>query len=554
MAASMGPVSSFCVAAGFLMLLVVASVVADSSSSHSLSALSALVSKTISQTENFTIVDELYSSQLDVGHAKLARSSFGYCEKLRRMSLKRLHQSLSAIKTYPTSKHKVDDIQTWLSSVITFHEACRDSILSQYSFQTSGIVGASRKMDHLTQLASTALALTNNIATGTTTDNGIGTSTSTGANSTVGTNTSTSISTSSIGTDTSTTNVVRKNKFPAWLSPRDRKLLQNGGGGGSRESVINANVVVAKDGTGHYSTVSAAIKAAPGGRSGGRFVIYVKAGTYEEKIHTNKDGITLVGDGKYATVIVGSDSVKGGSSMPDSATFTITGDEFMAIDIGFQNAAGPAGEQALALYVASDHAVFYRCSITGYQDTLFAVALRQFYRECDITGTIDFIFGNAAAVFQSCNLGLRRPRSGNDIVILANGRTDPGQTTGFSLHGCRIFATAELAQAKGGFESYLGRPWKKYSRAVVMESAIDGVVSSKGWAEWPGQGSYSKTLYFGEFGNSGPGSRTSGRVQWPGFRVMGVKEADGFTVGNLIGGNSWLPSTGVAFAAGLQLN
>ncbi|CAI0448188.1 unnamed protein product [Linum tenue] len=293
---------------------------------------------------------------------------------------------------------------------------------------------------------------------------------------------------------------------------KNRKLLQGGGGGGG----VRADAVVAKDGTGNYETISAAIAAASG-RS--RFVIYVKAGIYEEKIRTNKDEITLA----------------------------ITGDGFIARDIGFQNTAGPGGEQAVALYAASDRSVFYRCSITGHQDTLYALALRQFYRECDVSGTIDFIFGNAAAVFQSCSLLLRRPRPGNSVVVFANGRTDPGQTTGFSLQASRISAGPDL----GGFECYLGRPWKQYSRAVVMESSIDGTVSSKGWAEWPGQGSYSKTLYFGEFSNSGPGAGTSGRVRWAGFHVMGPQEAAKFTVANFIAGSSWLPSTGVTFVAGL---
>ena len=84
--------------------------------------------------------------------------------------------------------------------------------------------------------------------------------------------------------------------------------------------------------------------------------------------------------------------------------------------------------------IASDRSVLYRCSIAGYQDTLYVLSLRQFYRECDIYGTVDFIFGNAAAVFQSCGLYLRRPRGGGAYnVILANGQSDPGQNTGFSV-------------------------------------------------------------------------------------------------------------------------
>ncbi|CAI0448192.1 unnamed protein product [Linum tenue] len=432
--------------------------------------LSALLRRTISETNNlpsshFTVLD----SGLEISQARRAQAASEYCKELTGMSLQRLNQSLSALQNSPTKRKH--DIQTWLSSVLTFHEACADSI-RHHSLSAADVASdhISGKMNYLSQLTSNALSLANRITS----------------------------------TDKKSRGHVAG--FPQWVSMKNRKLLQGGGGGGG----VRADAVVAKDGTGNYETISAAIAAASG-RS--RFVIYVKAGIYEEKIRTNKDEITLVGDGKYATVIVGGDSVNGGSTMPGSATFTITGDGFIARDIGFQNTAGPGGEQAVALYAASDRSVFYRCSITGHQDTLYALALRQFYRECDVSGTIDFIFGNAAAVFQSCSLLLRRPRPGNSVVVFANGRTDPGQTTGFSLQASRI--------------------------------------SAGGWAEWPGQGSYSKTLYFGEFSNSGPGAGTSGRVRWAGFHVMGPQEAAKFTVANFIAGSSWLPSTGVTFVAGL---
>lgn len=86
-----------------------------------------------------------------------------------------------------------------------------------------------------------------------------------------------------------------------------------------QSKVVKADVVVAKDGSGNYETVSEAIAAAT---AHGRFVIYVKSGVYEEKIHIAKDGITLVGDGKYSTIIEGSDSVAKGASLRGSATIS----------------------------------------------------------------------------------------------------------------------------------------------------------------------------------------------------------------------------------------
>ncbi|XP_058108685.1 pectinesterase-like [Magnolia sinica] len=467
--------------------------------------LHALVEKTRDETKMSTsILPNPTDHQVGLT-SQQTHVPIGYCNDLMDMSLARLNQSISALKD-STPKNK-QDIQTWLSAVMTFQQACKDSVnglSDDFSRQISG------KMDHLSKLVSNSLALVNRI-------NG--------------------------QMENSTARHLTSNEeFPTWVSPKDRKLLQSPAVG----PAIRANVIVAQDGTGNFEKVADAIEAA----HGGRFVIYVKAGVYKEKIHMKKDGITLIGDGRYSTIISGGDSVGGGSTMPGSATFAVFGDGFIARDIGFQNTAGPKGAQALAMMISSDRSVFYRCSITGYQDTLYALALRQFYRECDIAGTIDFIFGNAAALFQNCNLILRRPQNSAYNVILANGRTDPGQNTGFSLQNCKIMAGRDLSPVKHSIQSFLGRPWKEYSRAVIMQSSVDDVISSKGWDVW--EGSFAlKTLYFAEYLNAGPGAGTSGRVKWSGYHLIGTDDAVKFTVSNFIGGNSWLPSTGITFNLGL---
>ncbi|XP_071912488.1 probable pectinesterase/pectinesterase inhibitor 54 [Coffea arabica] len=476
--------------------------------------VSALINKTISASNlpvsNFESLSYHFISE----EAQNTRKAIGDCRELMNMAVKRLNQALVAIKQSPT-KNK-EDIQTWLSAALTYQETCKD-IANVHATSNSFMQEISKKMDYLSQMGSNPLTLVNRIT----------------AENSKNTGPHTSIKGRGL---------VEQQNFPTWISARDRKLLQ--------ATTIQANAVVAKDGSGNYKTISEAIRAA----GGGRFVIYVKAGVYNEKIHCNKDGITLVGDGKYSTVITGSSSVAGGSSLQDSATVTITGDGFIAKDIGFQNTAGPNGDQAVAVLIASDRAVLYRCTLAGYQDTLYALSLRQFYRECDIYGTVDFIFGNAAAVFQNCNLVLRRPRSRVAYnVILANGRSDPGQNTGFSLQNCGIIPGSDFSPVKNSFNSYLGRPWKVYSRAVVMQSTIDGAITSRGWIEWPGAPSSSlRTLYFAEYGNMGPGAGTSGRVRWPGYHVIAIDEAEKYTVGNFIAGTSWIPSTGVAFVSGLS--
>ncbi|CAN1251399.1 Probable pectinesterase/pectinesterase inhibitor 35 [Linum perenne] len=328
-------------------------------------------------------------------------------------------------------------------------------------------------------------------------------------------------------------------KFPRWLPAAKRRILEASVG------ELEPQAVVAKDGSGtHRSIAEAAVGTMAAGGGGG--VIYVKAGTYKENLNfkTKQKNVVLVGDGKGKTVIVGNKNADDGSTTYDSATVAAMGDGFMARDLTIVNNAGPTKHQAVALRVGSDRAVIFRCSIQGYQDTIYTLSKRQFYRETDIYGTVDFIFGNSAVVFQNCNL-YSRSGSGSDNYITAQGRTDPNQNTGISIHNCRIEADGS------GPKTYLGRPWKEYSRTVVMQSVIGGHVASAGWAPWTGSFAL-KTLYYAEYMNSGPGAGISGRVSWPGYKgAVGPLEAGKFTVGQFIGGNSWLPSTGVSFDAGL---
>lgn len=218
----------------------------------------------------------------------------------------------------------------------------------------------------------------------------------------------------------------------------------------------------------------------------------------------------------------------------------------MGQGITIRNTAGAKNHQAVALLCGSDLSVFYQCSFEGYQDTLYVLSNRQFYKDCTIAGTIDFIFGNAAVVLQNCNIIARDPP--NKInTLTAQGRTDPNQNTGISIHNCRVTGASSLS----GVKTYLGRPWKQYSRTVFMKTYLDGIVNPAGWLPWSGNFALN-TLYYGEYMNTGPGSSTANRVSWKGYRVItSATEASKFTAGNFIAGGSWLPATGVPFTSGL---
>lgn len=117
----------------------------------------------------------------------------------------------------------------------------------------------------------------------------------------------------------------------------------------------------------------------------------------------------------------------------------VDGNHFMAKDIGFENSAGGEKHQAVALRVSSDRAVIYNCQIDAYQDTLYAHAHRQFYRDCTISGTVDFIFGDAAVVFQNCKMVIRKPLDNQSCMVTAQGRIDKRGTTGIVQNSLSFF-------------------------------------------------------------------------------------------------------------------
>ncbi|KAG6485124.1 hypothetical protein ZIOFF_053653 [Zingiber officinale] len=199
-------------------------------------------------------------------------------------------------------------------------------------------------------------------------------------------------------------------------------------------------------------------------------------------------------------------------------------------DVTVENSAGPSKHQAVALRVGADLSAFHRCSFVGNQDTLYVHSLRQFFYDCDVYGTIDFIFGNSAVVLQKCRLYARRPLPGQQNFFTAQAREDPNQNTGISVHRCQVKAAADLLPVQSSFLTYLGRPWREYSRTVFMKSFLDSLIDPAGWSEWDGSFALS-TLFYGEYKNSGPGATTTGRVKWPGYRIINSStEAKAFTL------------------------
>lgn len=350
------------------------------------------------------------------------------------------------------------------------------------------------------------------------------------------------------------------NDTAAWTPPRtERDGFWEGSSGGSGlgfsggfPSKLDASATVCKDGAGGcYKTVQEAVNAAPDNAMGKRFVIHIKEGVYDEivRVPLEKKNVVFLGDGMGKTVITGSLNVgQPGISTYNTATVGVVGDGFMASGLTIQNTAGPDAHQAVAFRSDSDLSVIQDCEFLGNQDTLYAHSLRQFYKSCKIQGNVDFIFGNSASIFQDCEILVRprqlKPEKGENNAVTAHGRTDPAQTTGFVFQNCLINGTQEymaLYYSKPKVhKNFLGRPWKEYSRTVFIHCNLEALVSPAGWMPWTGDFAL-KTLYYGEFENSGTGSKTSERVEWS--SQIPAQHVYSYSVQNFIQGDEWIPSS-----------
>ena len=227
----------------------------------------------------------------------------------------------------------------------------------------------------------------------------------------------------------------------------------------------------------------------------------------------------------------------------------ISANDVFVKGIRFVNNAGPDDGQAVALRVAGDRIAIYQCSIQGYQDTLLtAYGIHFFFRECEVYGTVDSIFGNSRVVLQNCDMYVRKRTEGTVNMIIAQGRGQV-EDTGIVLHNCSIKADKDL-QPYPQIKTFLGRPWYSYSQTIVMECFLDKLIDPEGWLPNNDKKSLS-TLHHVEYADRGLGANTTGRVKWPGYHIAkNSEEIKHLIVENFINGTQWPPSVGVPFVGG----
>ncbi|MEO7978292.1 pectinesterase family protein [Flavobacterium sp.] len=279
-------------------------------------------------------------------------------------------------------------------------------------------------------------------------------------------------------------------------------------------------LTVAKDSSGDFKTIQEAINKVRD-HAEKRVVITIKAGIYNEKvvIPAFKRNITLKGLVKEETVISYNDysgkpfrgiDVTGDTKFSTYTSYTlmVQGNDCSIENMTIENTAGKIG-QAVALHTEGDRIVVKNCSVLGNQDTLYLAkgGTRNYFENCYINGTTDFIFGAATVYFYNCTM----ESLSNSYVTAAS--TTQLDEYGFVFVDCKLTAKDSTVN-----DVYLGRPWRPYAKTVFINTQLGSHIVPEGWNAWKGDKNFpdkQKTVFYAEYGSKGEGAKDlSKRVNW----------------------------------------
>lgn len=295
----------------------------------------------------------------------------------------------------------------------------------------------------------------------------------------------------------------------------------------SVQAETDYEITVAPDGSGDFKSIQAAIdatKAFPDRR----ITLHIKNGIYHEpvRVYEWNPRLSLIGESAEKTIIRWGSHFqqvnRGRNSTFHTATLSVEGNDFHGENLTIENTAGPVG-QALALSVNADRVSFNNSRFLGHQDTIYVTGegKRQYFKNCYVEGTTDFIFGQGTAVFDQCEIHAKA-----DSYITAASTPDTRQ---YGL----VFLRATLTAEEGVSKVYLGRPWRAHAKTVFIDSWLGAHIRPEGWHNWS-KPAAEHTSFYAEYNSRGPGAADSAqRAPWT--HTLTKEQATEYTVETILG-------------------
>ena len=310
-----------------------------------------------------------------------------------------------------------------------------------------------------------------------------------------------------------------------------------GGGAGTPDcnSVTGQSVVTVAPSGASFTSVQAALNSLSKTNTTPT-QIRIAPGTYKEKLSIQVPNITLCGQtGKASsTILTYSDNANtsngnGGTlGTTGGASTNLSSNNVSVENITFANSTPLGGSQAVALLVSGNQVQFRNCRFLSFQDTLYVRKAKQYFKDCYVEGTVDFIFGDATAVFDNCTV---KSVSGGGTAATAP-NTDQAVPYGLVFLGGQL--TADTSVKAGSVA--LGRNWGAYGAAAYLRTTLGAHISGVGWS--PMGSNTLDTARFSEYKTTGPGATPSSRASQS--KQLTDQQSSNYTLATIFG--AWVPS------------
>jgi pectin methylesterase-like acyl-CoA thioesterase len=305
---------------------------------------------------------------------------------------------------------------------------------------------------------------------------------------------------------------------------------------------------------GAFRTVQSAVDAVAGQTEVDRANIFIAPGRYVERVAVKKPFVTFIGQGPApADVIISFNKTPTETpvtTLGETVSIHPNATAFMARNLTFENSTPNSNQvQALALRCDADRAIFDSARFLGYQDTLFVRSVtRQYVRNSFITGDVDFIFGDATAVFDGCTI------ESTDQGYITAAETQRTTANGLIFLDCKLVKGASRHDGTTAPNNsvVLGRPWlhtpsEQMPSVIYIRTRMGTHMKAAGWDPWDSvlnpsidRDPYTRVSEWGSMNLAGellPDSNQDGtpdgRVRWA--DPMTAKQAANYTLDRIFG-------------------
>lgn len=222
-------------------------------------------------------------------------------------------------------------------------------------------------------------------------------------------------------------------------------------------------------------TIQSAFKAIPE-KSAKRFYVFIKNGVYNERLTlpATKQNVTFIGESRDGVIIQNS----------GNPAVEIYGKHIYFENLTFMATNNPDVTQYnIAIYAEGEQNIYKNVRFLGHQDTQRTGGDRHYMKDCEIHGTIDFIYGSGNVFYDECYIYLEKRNkmmlestTWDTACVIAAGSHNITEVWGHVFNHCTIDGDPTNDNRYS-----LGRPWHNCARAVYLNTVMKIKPFAFGW-------------------------------------------------------------------------